>query len=155
MKGDTDSPQVIALPPLIFLGAIFAGFIIDLIVARPFIPEAYDLPVGWALIALSIALMMWSVRTFGKAGTNVDVRKPSTTVVSDGPYAYSRNPIYLAMAFFTVGAAIWLNSLWIIGALIVVLIVINDGVIVREETYLEKKFGKKYLEYKGKVRRWM
>lgn len=155
MQSDVDSPQVIALPPFIFLAGIIIGFLIDWFVPAPFVPEAYDLPAGLILIALAIALMTWSVRAFGAAGTEVDVRKPSTAIVSSGPYAYSRNPIYLAMIIFTLGAAVWLNSIWILGSLPIVLVIMHYGVIAREERYLEKKFGKVYLDYKAQVRRWL
>lgn len=155
MKSEKDSPQVIAPPPLIFLAGIIGGFVIDSYIPMPFVPEAYDLPLGMVLIAISVALMFWSVSTFNKAGTNVDVRKPTTKIVSDGPYAYSRNPIYLSMALFAIGCAIWLNSLWIFTGLGAALVVMHYGVILREETYLAKKFGKKYTEYQGKVNRWM
>ncbi len=155
MKSDTDSPQVITLPPLVFLGGIIIGFIIDLIIPAPFVSEAYDLPAGLFGIALGIALMAWAVRTFNESGTNVDVRQPSTKVVSDGPYRYSRNPIYLAMGLIVLGASIWLNSLWILFSIVFIIPVIETGVIRREEKYLEKKFGQRYQEYKAKVRRWV
>jgi protein-S-isoprenylcysteine O-methyltransferase Ste14 len=155
MKNNEDSPQVITMPPFVFLGGIIIGFIIDLIIPAPFFSEAYDLPAGLFTIALGIALMAWAVRTFNAAGTNVDVRQPSTTVVSDGPYGYSRNPIYVAMGLIVLGAAIWLNSLWILFSLVIILPTIEAGVIRREEGYLEKKFGQKYLDYKSKVRRWV
>jgi len=155
MKSDMDSPQVITLPPFVFLGGIIIGFIIDLIIPAPFVPEAYDLPAGLFVLALGIALMAWAVRTFNESGTNVDVRRPSTTIVSSGPYRYSRNPIYLAMGLIVLGASIWLNSLWILFSLVFIIPVIETGVIRREEKYLEKKFGQRYQEYKAKVRRWV
>jgi len=155
MKSETDSPQVITLPPFVFLGGIIIGFIIDFFIPAPFFSEAYDLPAGLFVIALGIALMTWAVRTFNAAGTNVDVRQPSTKVVSDGPYRYSRNPIYVAMGLIVLGAAIWLNSLWILFSLVIILPIIETGVIRREEGYLERKFGTQYSEYKAKVRRWV
>lgn len=155
MKSDTDSPQVITPPPFVFLGGIIIGLIIDLFIPAPFVPEAYDLQAGLFVIALGIALMAWAVRTFNAAGTNVDVRQPSTKVVSSGPYRYSRNPIYVAMALAVLGASIWLNSLWILFSLVIILPVIEGGVIRREEGYLERKFGNQYTEYKAKVRRWV
>lgn len=143
------------MPPFVFLGGIIIGFIIDLFIPAPFVSEAYDLPAGVFIIMLGIALMVWAVRLFSAAGTNVDVRQPSTKVVSDGPYRYSRNPIYVAMGLIVLGAAIWLNSLWILFSLMVILPVIEGGVIRREEAYLERKFGQTYLDYKAKVRRWI
>ncbi|MNC99668.1 hypothetical protein D3C83_180330 [compost metagenome] len=77
------------------------------------------------------------------------------TVVSRGPYALSRNPIYVGFALFQVGLGLWTNRLAVV--LMVVPAVIATGVVVirREERYLERKFGAAYLEYKTRVRRWV
>jgi protein-S-isoprenylcysteine O-methyltransferase Ste14 len=155
MKSAVDSPQVMTLPPLIFLSSVVVGFVVDWFMPAPFVTEAHDLPAGLTLIAVSLALIVWSARTFVKAGTNVDPREPSLKIVDTGPFAFSRNPMYLGMTLATVGFAIWLNSLWILAALAVALVFIQDGVIAREEAYLEKKFGKQYLDYKTRVRRWL
>lgn len=155
MKSNEDSPQVIALPPLVFLAGLIVGFVVDWFFPMPFVLEAYDLPVGLVLIGLAIVFMVWAVRTMGKAGTNVDPRQPSLAIVTDGPFQFTRNPMYVSMALILVGFAVWLNSLWILGALAVVVFIMTYGVIMREEAYLEKKFGKTYLDYKAKVRRWL
>jgi protein-S-isoprenylcysteine O-methyltransferase Ste14 len=155
MKNHEDSPKVITLPPLVFLGGIVAGFIVDTFLPMPFVSESYDVRIGVALILIALATMAWAVRAFNEAGTNVDVRQPAKKVVAQGPFQFTRNPMYVSMALFSIGAAIWLNSLWILLGLIIALIVTHYGVIVREEAYLEKKFGKEYSDYKAKVRRWI
>jgi protein-S-isoprenylcysteine O-methyltransferase Ste14 len=155
MKSDPDSPNVIALPPFIFLGGLFVGFVIDWFLPRPFISEAYDLPVGLILIALGIFLIAWAAQRFADAKTEIDVRKTPTAIVTALPYSMSRNPMYLGMTIIMLGFAIWLNSLWILSMLLFVHFVLHFGVIAREEAYLESKFGRTYLEYKKKVRRWL
>lgn len=155
MKSNPDSPNVIALPPVIFLIGLCIGFVIDWFVPLPFIPEAYDLPLGLLIIAAGIFLLAFSAQKFADAGTEIDVRKTPTSIVTAGSYAWSRNPMYLGMTIIMLGFAIWLNSLWILGTLATVHVILHYGVITREEAYLEKKFGKTYLEYKKKVRRWL
>jgi protein-S-isoprenylcysteine O-methyltransferase Ste14 len=155
MKSNDDSPHVMTLPPFIFLAAILVGFVVDSFIPAPFVPEAYDFQTGLVLIILSLALTIWAARTFKEAGTNVDVRQPALKIVTTGPFAYSRNPMYLGMALITVGFAVWLNTLWILAALAVALVFLHSGVIMREEAYLEKKFGKQYLDYKTRVGRWL
>jgi protein-S-isoprenylcysteine O-methyltransferase Ste14 len=83
------------------------------------------------------------------------VRKTPTAIVTALPYSMSRNPMYLGMTIIMLGFAIWLNSLWILGALAIVHVILHYGVVAREEAYLEKKFGRTYLEYKKRVRRWL
>lgn len=155
MKSSEDSPNVVAMPPVIFLLGIGIGFALDLLIPMPFVAEAYDVTAGLFVIALGIVLIAWAVRSFTTAGTNVDVRQPSTSVVASGAYAWSRNPIYIGMALIVLGTAIWLNSLWILFSLVPIIPLIEYGVIRREEKYLEKKFGPTYLDYKTKVRRWI
>ncbi len=159
MKTETnftsDSPQVIAPPPLIYLSGLAVGITLDLLNPLPFTPDNLALPLGAALIVISIILVVIAIRAFIRAKTNIDVRKPTTSIVSTGPYRFTRNPIYLSMTLFTIGIAIWMNTLWIFITLIPVLLEIQFGVIAREEAYLTKKFGKEYLHYKSKMRRWL
>ena len=72
-----------------------------------------------------------------------------------GPFRYTRNPGYLSMAMIYAGIAARANALWAILVLPVALLVIQRGVIEREERYLERKFGEEYLRYKTTVRRWI
>ena len=67
----------------------------------------------------------------------------------------SRNPIYLAFYLLHLGIAIWVNSLWLVAALIASVAVMAGFVIPREEQYLERRFGDEYLDYKRSVRRWV
>jgi protein-S-isoprenylcysteine O-methyltransferase Ste14 len=75
--------------------------------------------------------------------------------VNNGPYRFSRNPIYLAFSVFHLGIACWLNSIWPLATLVAAIAVMAAVVIPREERYLERKFGADYLDYKRSVRRWL
>ena len=72
-----------------------------------------------------------------------------------GPFRFSRNPQYVSVNIIYVGIAISFNALWPIAFLPVVLLIMTEGVIKREERYLERKFGAEYLSYKARVRRWI
>jgi protein-S-isoprenylcysteine O-methyltransferase Ste14 len=85
----------------------------------------------------------------------VPARKPTTVVVSTGPYRFSRNPIYLAFSLFQLGIAIWANSLWLVATLVGAVALIRYVIIPKEEQYLERRFGAEYLDYRGSVRRWL
>jgi len=90
-----------------------------------------------------------------RAGTNVDPTQPATVLVVDGPFKYTRNPLYLSLTLLYAGIAILVNSLWTMLLLPVVLVVMRKGVVDREERYLARKFGEQYLRYKASVRRWI
>ena len=93
--------------------------------------------------------------TIRKADTRVETNKPTTTIVANGPYRFTRNPIYIGMFLGQTGLAIGLDNLWVLAALVPFYLVIRYGVVAREEAYLERKFGDVYLGYKSRVRRWL
>ena len=76
-------------------------------------------------------------------------------LVTAGIYRLSRNPMYVSLALVYLGIACWVNSVWILLLTVAVLVVVDQGIIKREEQYLEQKFGGEYLRYKSEVRRWI
>ena len=107
------------------------------------------------MFATGFAIAIWAIVTIRKAGTRVETNKPTTTIVANGPYRLTRNPIYIGMFLGQIGLAIGFNSLWILATLAPFYLVIRYGVVAREELYLERKFGDVYLGYKSRVRRWL
>jgi protein-S-isoprenylcysteine O-methyltransferase Ste14 len=91
----------------------------------------------------------------GRAGTPTNPYKPSSGIVTEGPFRYTRNPAYLSMTTIYAGIAALARASWAFLLLPVALGVIRRGVIEREERYLERKFGEEYLRYKASVRRWI
>jgi protein-S-isoprenylcysteine O-methyltransferase Ste14 len=156
MTDAPDKANVVIPPPIAWALAFLAGLGIDWIHHVPFVP--ISLPhvwVGVGVVALGVALAVWAVVTFRKAGTRVEPYKPTTVIVSHGPFALTRNPIYLGMLFGQTGLAIGFDSLWILVMLAPLYLVLRYGVIAREEAYLERKFGAVYLDYKSRTRRWL
>src|SRR5579863_692384 len=150
-----DTAGVIAPPPLIFLSALGAGFLLSSQVGGGSLPAKVRLPVGAAALVEGTSLMRSFVQQFARAGTPLDPYKPSQVIVTDGPYRFSRNPAYLGMTLTYVGISLLSNSPRALAPLPVAIAVIDRGVIAREERYLERKFGAPYLDYKARVRRWL
>jgi protein-S-isoprenylcysteine O-methyltransferase Ste14 len=150
-----DNPGVLAPPPLIALVMIFAGFAAGLIKSLHFISGTPRYVIGAALLAVALIIGLTSSFKFRKAGTNVDVRKATTKIVTDGLYAYSRNPIYVALVILLFAMSVLLNNLWIMIFIPAFVIIMRRGVIEREELYLAEKFGAEYTDYKQRVRRWI
>ena len=150
-----DNPGVVGHPPLILLGFLLGAFLIDYYLPLPVLPAEVQYSLGGVLIAGGVAVFVLAVRPMRRAGTNIPTNKATTAIVSGGPYRYSRNPIYLSATIASVGIAVMADSVWVLASLIPFLIIINRGVIDREEKYLENKFGKDYLDYKASVRRWL
>jgi len=109
---------------------------------------------GLVLIGMGIVLVIWAVSILKK--DNVDPRfKRVDTIVDKGPFAYSRNPMYLAFTTIYIGAAFLFHTYWPLVLLPVLIGVLHFGVIRREEIYLEELFGDKYRDYCHRVRRWL
>ncbi len=152
---EPDAPGVIAKPPFIYLAFLVLGLGLDWLWPNPLLPEVLRYTLGGALIALGFALALASIRHFKAAGTNFDTQKPATAILTDGPYRISRNPIYIGLTAVYAGIGIALDAPWVWLLLLPALAVMHTGVILREERYLERKFGTEYLDYKKRVRRWL
>lgn len=150
-----DNSSVRVPPPLVYFAAIALGYWLRGRDALAFVPAGLTQPVGAALVVLGVALAVAGAVTFRRAGTSPNPTKPSTTVVMHGVYRVTRNPMYLGMTVLTLGAAVWLDTAWILVFLVPALALMRWHVIAREEAYLEAKFGEPYREYKRRVRRWL
>lgn len=149
-----DIPRVIAPPPLIFLVPLVLGVAVGRWIPIPLLPRAWAWGVGAVCLGLS-GLVISAVRAFRRARTRPEPWKPTTALVTDGPYRFTRNPMYLGFALVYVGVTLLVNTLWPLLLLPVVLTVIHFLVIRREERYLERKFGDDYRAYLRTVRRWI
>ncbi len=89
------------------------------------------------------------------AGTNINPYRPSTAIVTSGPFRYSRNPLYLALTLLYLGLTLAFNTWWGIVVLLPLVVVMDRGVVLGEERYLEQKFGESYRRYRSEVRRYL
>jgi protein-S-isoprenylcysteine O-methyltransferase Ste14 len=158
--GHTGSPQDVAnlgllRPPLIYLGSIVLGLLLHWVLPVGLAPRVLGRLVGGATTLGAVALLIASVRTFRAAGTPVPGNRPTTTIVRNGPYRFSRNPIYLAFSLLQMGIALWVSSLWVVVTLAGAVALMSLVVIPREERYLEARFPSEYLPYRESVRRWI
>jgi len=153
--GDRRGPGLKFPPPLLVIGAIGLGYLLDWLLPLPI--SAWDLLwlTGVALIVLSVILALIALFHFLEANTHVEPWHPTTTIIEKGLYRYSRNPIYLAFCSTTLGSGLALNSWWIVMGVLPLVYLLQKLVIKREEAYLANKFGKVYLDYKSRVRRWL
>jgi protein-S-isoprenylcysteine O-methyltransferase Ste14 len=155
MTDEQDNAGVVAPPPLIYLGSLALGLLLDRKFRVPFLPRGMRRILGWPLLVGGVSLMSWFVFTMRRADTPIDPREPVSNLVTDGPFRYTRNPAYLSMAMIYAGISSLANALSAIVLLPATLFVVQRGVIEREERYLERKFGEEYLCYKARVRRWI
>jgi protein-S-isoprenylcysteine O-methyltransferase Ste14 len=155
MPNKKDNPNVIAPPPLIFLSGLSVGGFVAWHHHVAILPNFLARILGVVLVFAGLAIILTAIVQMRKSKTNVEPWKPTTAIIDNGLYGVSRNPIYLAMILVYLGVAFLFNSLWFLPFLPIVVLIIHFGVILREESYLESKFGAEYLNYKTKVRRWV
>ena len=144
-------------PPFIYLGGLLAGWLLG----RFAFPLPLNrlggavLPVGATLVVLGVALVAWGMLTFRRAHTAIVPHHPASSIVTSGPYRFTRNPMYTGLAIAYCGAAAVMNSAWPLVLLPLVIALVVRFVIDREEAYLASAFGADYSAYRQRVRRWL
>ncbi len=155
MPNAKDNPNVIGPPPVIYLSGLLIGGVISWFFPIGFLPKSLAVIAGIALAGTGLTIILTAIWQMRRAQTNVEPWKPTTAILDSGLYAVSRNPIYAAMCLIYVGISFLFNSFWFLPPLVAVLLIVHYGVILREEKYIERKFGDEYLNYKNRVRRWI
>jgi protein-S-isoprenylcysteine O-methyltransferase Ste14 len=151
----TDRPDVIPCPPGLFLVALGVGLYLQWFMPlHPFPPELASVA-GVVLCCTAVAVGIWGSITMHRAGTNVRPDRPATVLVTGGPFRFSRNPLYLSLIALYLGITLLFDALWPLILLIPVLAFVHWKIVLREERYLELKFGDAYRDYKTRVRRWL
>ena len=154
------SPGVKFPPPALFvvgfiLGVIFEKAIFDLPLFADGASSTMRMGVGAAFLVAGVILVATAMMTFKKAKTAIIPHHRATLIVDYGPFAFSRNPMYLGLSIVYVGFSIMYNSGWPLIMLPLVLTALYTLVISREERYLHSAFGQVYADYQKKVRRWV
>jgi protein-S-isoprenylcysteine O-methyltransferase Ste14 len=130
MNEPTDSANTVVRPPIAWAHAFVAGLGADRLYPLRFVPVSIaGAWLGSSVFAAGFALAVWAIVTIRKAGTRVETDKPTTTIVADGPYRFTRNPIYVGMLLGQVGLAVGFDSLWMLATLVPFDLVIRYGVI--------------------------
>jgi len=156
MKKSEDHADIVARPPVIYLVPLIAGYFLNKWINLKILSDDFILNViGWILIVSGVLIILWTIYFFTKEKEDVRLEKPTNKIIIKGPFRFSRNPIYLSFNLGYIGISFISNNLWLIIFLPIAFIVLYYWVVLREEEYLEKKFGKKYQLYKKKVRRWI
>jgi protein-S-isoprenylcysteine O-methyltransferase Ste14 len=142
-------------PPLPCLLGAVAALMCDWLWPWQIARYTYALPVGIILIGVVIVLLAALTRAFKQHGTPADPAKETTAIIDTGPFSFSRNPAYVSVAVLQEAVGFIFNSAWILLSILPAMIVIHYVAVLREEAYLEAKFGDEYLKYKSRVRRWI
>lgn len=151
-------PNRLPWPPMIYLTAIAAAVVLMWQVPLPWLPSPLsDLLFAVGIVAIFgvVAIDVSAMRTLSKARTTIMPHRGSDHLVTNGPFSFSRNPIYLANTLLMIGVGLLAGSAWFILLGLVAAFLTQKLAIEREERHLDIRFGKRYRDYRKKVRRWI
>lgn len=144
-------------PPILFAVIVFAaaalGYLLPL-----FWPGENDLMAhiaGWSLGIAGLALLAWAAWTLRRHGTTILSDKAADVLVTDGPFRFRRNPIYIAQILILLGIAEVTQNIWFAILAVPLVPLVTWLAILPEERHLEDRFGEAYRAYKARTRRWI
>ncbi len=148
-------PATIVPPPLVYAAGLGTGWWLQHRWPAGFTAPSWLHAAAWSLLIASVTLMLWAALTIWQHRTTVNPYGAVSALVTSGPFAFSRNPIYLADAWAYAAVTALIGSWWPLLFAPAVWGAMHFGVIVNEEVYLAEKFGDEYRHYSGRVRRWL
>src|SRR5256886_14970964 len=137
---EEDRPGVPIAPPLLFVLPMIASLVLEWFFPTSFAQGPIRWIIGVLMFLAGLVLAVSGFITQKRAGTDPIPFNPSTRIVAHGLYRFTRNPMYVGFALWTLGLAILVDSAWMVLAVPIGLVLIDRIVITREERYLERKF---------------
>ena len=157
MSSKDSGPGVKVPPPLIFISFALLGYLLEQVYSLQLISGDVSvlLLCSYVIFSLGIIVIFLAVISFFRHKTHIEPWQPASALMTEGIFAYSRNPIYLGFVVLVVAAALYLNTFWLLIGLLPSIWLLIHLVLQKEEQYLAQKFGAAYLAYKSRVRRWL
>lgn len=119
------------------------------------LPTWWSVGVGVAFLAVGMGVFVSAATRFRDNGESLAIHVPTESLVSDGVYGVSRNPVYVSFLVMVVGLGLTLNAVAVVAAAVPLFAVLNWYTIPREERYLRRTLGTEYEKYVSRVRRWV
>lgn len=153
-----DRPSPFPWPPVLLALAIALALAFDWLIVplpMPFAETAFAQVIGWMLLLGGIAVGVWAALAFREHNTSIRPDRGADALIETGPFAWSRNPIYLGEVVALAGAALAFNRLTFLIAAPLFAFAVDRLAIRREEAYLARRFGEAYERYTERTRRWL
>jgi protein-S-isoprenylcysteine O-methyltransferase Ste14 len=148
-------PRKFPFPPGIPAVGLLLGWLTGKLWTFPLQLPTWTRWIEWPLFVVAPCIATWAVVTFRRHKTVVDPLGQVVTIVSAGPYRFTRNPMYVALMLLYIAGALAIGNGWVALLVVPVFLALNYGVIVPEEKYLRSVFGDQYAQYQRQVRRWI
>jgi protein-S-isoprenylcysteine O-methyltransferase Ste14 len=147
-----EAPSRIPWPPILIIAVVGFGLLLDRFAPLSLTPRLQG--VGALLVALAVSTDIWCARELWRHRTTVQPHRAVSTLVTSGPYRWSRNPIYVSHVVLTAGLGLLFGNLWILLLTPVMILGLARFSIAPEEAYLARKFGAAFADYAARTRRW-
>lgn len=154
----SDRPNRWPWPPIVYGAACLAALALGSLIDTPYVgSESGDKLelVGYCLILAGLALDVWAIVTLARSKTAVMPNRAADTLVTHGPFAFSRNPIYLGNTVVMFGVGFVFHAPWFFVCAIAAALIAQKLAIEREEAHLKARFGDAWHAYRRRVRRWL
>lgn len=152
-----DTPNVLIFPPVIPFSALIMGVVLNYFIPLGLLAHVLFLGrfvVGAISFLVGVGMVIGANRIFQRIGTNVRPSEPTLALATKGIFTRTRNPMYVGGSLALLGIGIGFALDWVILLLLLSLPLLHYGIILREERYLEGKFGDEYRRYKTQVPRY-
>ena len=157
MKTKEDSPGVYIPPPLIYILIFLAAVFIQkkFPLNNSLFHQQFTKIAGVLFLLTALFFSVRSLRQFFLSKNTLVPIKPASSLQTHGIYSVTRNPMYVSLALVYLGISCFIGNWWNIILFPLLLLIVQEYIIKREEKYLERRFGQEYLDYKTKVRKWL
>jgi protein-S-isoprenylcysteine O-methyltransferase Ste14 len=153
----TDHPGIYIPPPLIYAGLFLLAYLLQRMApinAAFFYTTAASIA-GVLMLLLALVILVTSLRQFVRSRNTLVTIKPATSLQTEGIYRFTRNPMYIGLATLYTALAFLLGNWWHFLLLPLLLLIVQEYIIKREERYLVRQFKDDYIYYRQRVRRWI
>lgn len=153
-----DRPNRLPWPPMIYVAAAALAVVLNWLVPLPWIPGPlgeFLFAVGWLVAAGALAIDIAAMRAMRRARTTIMPHRAADHLVAEGPFSFTRNPIYVGNTMLMIGIGLIAGIAWFLILAPLAAYATTKLAIEREERHLEARFGKRYRDYRKKVRRWL
>ena len=145
---------IVVQPPVVTMLVVLSAWLIHAVLG-PWQIILHAPVLGGTLVALGFSVMLWARILFTSRKTTLFVGQESAHLVSDGPFRFSRNPMYIGVLVSLLGLALWIGTVPLYVAVPFTFMTFNFFHIPREEQRLRESFGERYLTYSKGVRQWL
>lgn len=153
--GDPSAPSSVPWPPALLAAGLIGGLLLHNVYPLGFARGFAGVWLGAGLVGAALAIDFWVFAIFKRANTNIRPDRPAHALVTDGPFKWSRNPIYVGNVMILLGVGLMVNSWWFVPMAILFAVLVTRLAIVREEAHLQAQFGDAWADYAAQTRRWI